>query len=311
MKTTYRLLALLLALEAGACAQGLTIGSGSTLSLGGATLSLPNNFTDSGTFVSGAGTVAFNGATGNQTISSVAVDSFQNLTVNKAAGNVVLNRDIAMKGNLTVTSGDIDMNSDTIRMGTSALLSETQGNTVKGVGRIAGTGTVAALTVINPFGLGATLFNASSLGSTIVSRGHVAQTINATSGILRYFDITPTTNTGLSATLVFHYDTSELNGVPPTMLCLFSSVDSGKNWTSRGGTVDTAARTVTLSGITSFSRWTLGNGGVTAVLAPPPASRRAEAAARHACRCRGSARVRTGAELSEPVPAHNRNTVYA
>jgi hypothetical protein len=270
MRTFYHAIALSAALAAGLSAQGLTVGSGTTFSLGGATLSLPNNFADSGRFVAGAGTVVFNGASGNQTISSVSVDTFQNLGVNKASGTVLLNRDIAVRGNLTVTSGDINLSGDTIHMGTAALLSETQGNTVKGVGRIAGAKTVGVPSAQNPFGLGATLTSSVDLGSTTVSRGHVAQTIGADSSILRYFDIQPAVNTGLSATLVFHYDTSELNGVPVTMLCLFSSADSGRSWTPRGGIVDTAARTVTLTGIAQMGRWTLANGGITAVLAPPP-----------------------------------------
>ncbi|MGA2507393.1 MAG: T9SS type A sorting domain-containing protein [Chitinispirillaceae bacterium] len=271
MKTRNRFLLLLMVFAAGLSAQGLTIGSGSVFSLGGATLSLPNNYTDSGAFVAGAGTVAFNGAAGNQTISSVAIDTFQNLTVNKAAGNVVLNKNIAMRGNLTVMVGHIDMNNDTIKMGTTALLSETPGNTVKGRGEITGPLTIGAPSALNPFGLGATLTSAVTLGPSVISRGHVMQTVGTDSSILRYFDITPTTNTGLSATLVFHYDTSELNGHAETGSCLYRSIDTGKTWTNMGGTIDSVAHTVTLSGISAFSRWTVVPGGIsTAVKGPKP-----------------------------------------
>jgi len=251
-------------------AQGLTIGSGSTFSLGGATLSLPNNYNDSGTFVSGTGTVVFYGATGNQTISSVSVDTFQNLTVNKAAGNVVLNKNIAMKGNLTVTLGDLDMNNDTIKMGTAALLSETAGNTVKGAGKILGPLTIGAPSALNPFGLGATLTSSVSLGASVIGRGHVTQHgIGADSSIWRLFDIYPSTNSGLNATLVFRYDASELNGMSETGLCLYRSTDTGVTWTKMNGTVDTAANTVTLNGIDGFSRWTLSSDFAVAVREPP------------------------------------------
>ena len=84
-----------------------------------------------------------------------------------------------------------------------------------------------------------------------------AQSINGTMGIERYFDITPDVNSGLNATMVFHYDESELNGLGENALTLYSSED-GINWVLRGGTVDALANTVTLSGIDSFSRWTLG-----------------------------------------------------
>ncbi len=36
---------------------------------------------------------------------------------------------------------------------------------------------------------------------------------------------------------------------------MFKSTNSGTNWTSQGGTVNTSANTITLSGIGSFSRW--------------------------------------------------------
>jgi hypothetical protein len=272
VKTIYRLFALSLALAAGAWAQGLTIGSGTTFSLGGATLSLPNNYSDSGTFVRGGGTMVFSGAAGNQTISSIAVDTLQNLTVNKAAGNVLLNKNIAMAGNMIVTLGALDMNGDTITMGTSALLSETPGNTVKGRGEITGALTIAAVTLVNPFGLGATIFSPAGMGPTVINRGHVTQAAGADSSILRYFDIVPAVNTGLGATLVFHYDKSELNSHLNSGLFLYRSTDTGKTWIKMGGALDTAAKTVTLSGITSFSRWTLATvppaPGATALVSP-------------------------------------------
>jgi hypothetical protein len=266
MKTTNRFLLLIVALAAGIMAQGLTIGTGSVLSLGDATLSLPDNYNDSGTFVPGTGTVVFNGSTGNQTISSVAIDTFQNLTVDKAAGNVVLNNHLAMKGNLTITVGDLDMNGDTIRMGPAAHLSETEGNTVKGRGEIKGSiRTIGAVTGFNPFGLGATLTAEVAMGNLSVNRGHVTQIAGNDSSILRYFDIYPAINTGLNATLVFHFDESELNNHIDSGICLYRSVDTGTTWIQMGGTVDTLANTVTLTGIDGFSRWTLVPVGTIAV----------------------------------------------
>jgi len=95
------------------------------------------------------------------------------------------------------------------------------------------------------------------LGSTIITRGHTAQTGNGNNGIERYFDITPTNNSGLNATLDFHYDDSELNGNTESELVQFRSTDTGTNWSLEGGTVNTTSNTVTLSGIDEFSRWTL------------------------------------------------------
>ena len=56
--------------------QGISIGSGTTFSLGSATFSLSGNWTNSGTFTPGLGTVIFNGATGDQTITNSSGETF-------------------------------------------------------------------------------------------------------------------------------------------------------------------------------------------------------------------------------------------
>jgi len=239
-------------------AQGLTIGSGTTFSLGSATFSLPGNWSNGGTFNANNGTVIFNGTT-TQTIANPSGETFGNLTVNKSAGDVQLANNITVNGNLTLTSGDLDVNGKTISLGSSALVSETAGNTVKGNGNISGTTALNAPSSVNPFGLGATITSAENLGSTTITRGSTAQMGNGNFGIKRYYDITPANDNALNATLVFHYDTSELNGLNESTLRIFRSTDGGTTWKDMGSTLNTTAKTVTLNGIDSFSRWTLGS----------------------------------------------------
>ena len=94
--------------------------------------------------------------------------------------------------------------------------------------------------------------------TTVVRTSGTALTAVATgnSSIKRYYDITPATNTGLDATLVFKYADVELNGQTPATMSLWKSTDGGATWRNQGGLVDAVQRTITKSAISSFSRWT-------------------------------------------------------
>jgi len=240
-------------------AQGITIKSGTTITGGSAAMTLPGNWSNSGTFTAGTSTVLFNGASGNQTITNSSGETFNNLTVNKAGGDVQLSNNITANGTLTLTSGDVDLNGNIITLGSSATLSETAGNTVKGTtGIITTTRLINAPSSNNIGGMGAELTSSADLGSTIITRGHTAQTGSGNTGITRYFDITPTNNSSLTASLVFRYDDSELNALTESELILFKSTDVGINWTQMGGTLNITSNTATLAGLDGFSRWTLG-----------------------------------------------------
>jgi hypothetical protein len=86
--------------------------------------------------------------------------------------------------------------------------------------------------------------------SGVVSQG------NGNQSIKRFYDIVSARNSGLDATLVFGYNNIELSGQNAAKLVLWKSVDGGLNWRPQGGIVDTSAKTLTKSGITSFGRWT-------------------------------------------------------
>jgi hypothetical protein len=111
-------------------------------------------------------------------------------------------------------------------------------------------------------GLGAELTTPVDLGEVTVTRGHVVQTAsNGNESIRRYYDISPSkNNSGLNADLTHTYVDAELNGLSESALELFKSPDGGSTWSEEGfDSRDATANTVTLSGIESFSRWTLGS----------------------------------------------------
>lgn len=83
-------------------------------------LTISGNWSDSGTFTPSTGTVTFDGASGNQTITKSGGEAFYNLVVNKSSGNLVLNNNVTLSGNsgdvLTLTSGNIDLNANTMTL---------------------------------------------------------------------------------------------------------------------------------------------------------------------------------------------------
>jgi hypothetical protein len=183
------------------------------------------------------------------------------LSVNRtSSGSVTLGTPLTISDTLAIASGDLNTGSNIITLGSSALLSEAAGNMV--TGNITTTRSVAK-SANNTFGGIGVEINAAGAapGSTSVTR--VTGTALSGSGnvsIKRYYDITPATNTGLNATLVFHYDdrTAELNSRTESKLLLFKSTNSGSTWTLGAGTVNATSNTITLNGISDFSRWTAG-----------------------------------------------------
>lgn len=244
-------------------AQGLSIGSGTVFSLGSSTLKLSGQWNNQGTFDAGSGTVIFDNESGSQIITSSAGETFNNVIVNKAAGDLQIMNDITLNGTLTLTSGDLDLNGHTLTLGASGLLSETEGNTVKGA-----TGTIVCTALLNnpssenPHGIGIEITSPADLGNTTIVRGHAAQTDGVNSGIQRYFDIIPSVNTSLNADIVFHYDPSELNEISENELTMFSSANSGSAWTALSGTANPSAHKYVLNGISSLNRLTLGSSSV-------------------------------------------------
>jgi hypothetical protein len=141
------------------------------------------------------------------------------------------------------------------------MLIETAGNTVIGLtGKIMTTRDLNSPAGVNVGGLGAMVTSSSNLGSTLVERYHSAGTGLGNEGIFRQYNIVPTNNSGLNATLRFYYDESELNSIPEVNLTMFKSPSGANNtWNGVGGTVNTTDNYVELSGIGDFSYWTLGD----------------------------------------------------
>lgn len=98
-------------------AGNLTITGGSFLSPGTYTVNLAGDFTVSGgTYNYATSTVNFNG-TGLQTVTGVPGGIFYNLTVNNSGAGIQLGSGITVRNALTMTQGNINLNSHTLQLG--------------------------------------------------------------------------------------------------------------------------------------------------------------------------------------------------
>ncbi len=170
---------------------------------------------------------------------------------------VTLGADVTVNGALTIDGSNLNSDIYAVTLDPAATLVEPNGFVVYGTAQ---TTHSLSQSVNDDFGGLGVEINASGAapGATHVERVVGSpQTIPGVWSGLRYFDITPATNAGLSATMVFHYNENELNGLDESSIALYSSDDGGSSWAPRGGTVDQGANTVTISGVDSFSRWTL------------------------------------------------------
>ncbi len=246
-------------------AQGITTSAGGYLVISGTAKLVLNNagFANNGTFTAGSGEVIFTGnsTTANSFISGTASTGFYNLTLDKSANGLQLNRNITVSNTLLFTSGDsLFLNTYSVDLGSTGSLSGETGSkriTGRTGGYIQSTQVLNAPSNSNPGNLGFRITSSASLGSTVIRRGHQQQ---AGASIYRYFDVIPTNNSGLSATVDFFYFDSELEGLPEPNMGLFYSANAGANWANLGENgIDQSSNFLTVTNIDILDRFTLAN----------------------------------------------------
>ena len=216
--------------------------------------------------ISGNGTFKFSGNSITN-ISGTNKPLFNNIELAKSGSSqLVLQRDIDAWGSILFTAGILHLNNHVLDLGKFGYLTnENEASHAIGPtgGYIQWSDILNAPSSVNPGNLGAIITSTNNLGNTTIRRGHVSQTNSAGGGssILRYFDIVPTNNTGLNATLQFNYLDAELNGLDENSLGLWKSSDL-THWSYIGfDSRNTASNFVSKTGIADFSRWTLSTPG--------------------------------------------------
>jgi len=247
-------------------------GTMSFASSGTPDLRIKGNFTSSGTFTCGTSAITLNG-TAAQAIAGVTYNSLTiNNTTSPATSAATLAANCVIGGTLTLTTGVLNTGAFTVDLGAGGSIAETAiapTSYVTGyVKSTRNTGSSSGTVTFGGLGLSMTETSKTNNSTVVIRRTGTASVGAGNNSILRYFDITPAVDASMNGTIVFSYTTAELNGQAEDSLKIYKSSNSGSTWSRQTSTINTAANTLTVSGITSFSRWTASN----KVSAPLPVS---------------------------------------
>lgn len=192
------------------------------------------------------GNLILNG--GTHTLVGNSPITAHNLKLDAATG-VTLARDLVVAGQLTFTTGRINLQAYHLDLGTSGMLvNETTTNRIY----TTGTGTVDYTLSAQPHltdalgNIGLRLAGDLPQG-TQLHRGHRVQAGAGNGSVARYFDVDMAAGDVIDA-LRFYYLDAELSGIVETDLSLYASYDGGTSWKKIGGTVNVAGNYIELSG---------------------------------------------------------------
>jgi len=222
-------------------------------------------FHNNGVFEPGTGTLVIAGtaATPTAAIGGTSSTAFNNLSIDKTSNGAVLTGNISINGNLRMQAGNLDLNLFNIDLGSGAgtIMNENNNARITGTGggNILKTASLHAPAAANPGNLGIAISSTADLGSTLIKRGYQQQTITGGGlSIYRYYDITPTNNALLNASLQMYYFDNELAGLNKSELNFYNSEDNGVTWTLTGkDNSDPINDWVLKNNIGQLSRWTL------------------------------------------------------
>ena len=222
------------------------------------------SWVNNGTFSGDSATVHFTG-TQEDSIDGSSTTTFWNLDVNKTSGgSVKMKNDIGVDSAIMMNGGLVNLNGNDMTLGTDngVIVNESNANRIVGPngGEIIKVMDLNTPSSANPGNMGLEISSASNLGSTTIKRGHIPQNIPGGMSINRYFDVTPTNNTGANATVRMSYFDGELNSLVESTLEAWN--DEGTNWINvYPDATDDVANYVETS-MDTLGRTTLGSGAL-------------------------------------------------
>ncbi|OAQ37958.1 hypothetical protein A5893_16440 [Pedobacter psychrophilus] len=213
------------------------------------------------TAISGDGKLILSGLSPDNTI--MTNGSIKNLSINKSGGvSVKLLSSVDLNGTIELVSGKLDLNGYNLDLGTNGqLLGETETSFITGSsGFIIRQATLNAPSSTNPGNLGLSITSSSNLGLTTIKRGNYSLSDGTNFTLKRFFDITPTNNSNINATVRFNYLDAEIGSLDENQLKLISSANGGITWNNINfQTLNTTNNYVEASGLSNLNLLSLAN----------------------------------------------------
>ncbi len=210
--------------------------------------------------IRGEGSIVLAGSS----LQNIPAISFDNLVVDNP-NNTKLTGSIKINNLLKMGQGLLDLRGFEILLSEKATLLETENDNISS--RVYGSsGVIRTERYLDKpegdiAGLGIEIFSKENLGLTIIERGHSPLNEGDESkSILRWFNIEPTNNQALNATIVFHYFISELNIYGENdNFSLFRRKHGDSEWVWIPSELDPINQILTANDVNEFSTWTAGS----------------------------------------------------
>lgn len=253
MKFKYLAFSVLCLGWAGAGAQVKVSGGAKLVIESGASVNLNNLSLDYGSAgVIGTGDLIFSGGADN---TLTGTGGLLRLTLLKTVGSrLSLASNQSITALLRTNSGLLDLNGYNLDLGsTGSLLNETSNGYVTGSsGYLIANANLNAPSAATPGNIGVALTSTANWGNTVVRRGNYALSDGTNQTIKRFFEIEPTNNSGLDATIRFYYLEGELNSIQENQLKFLYSEDNGTTWRSLASTVNVPQKYIEVSGLNAM-----------------------------------------------------------
>lgn len=201
------------------------------------------------------GNLIFSGSTDN---SIDGTSGISRLTLAKTAGKrLILDSKITLSSQLILNSGTLDLNGHDLDLGnTGNLVNESNISYVTGnSGFVIANANLNSPSAVKPGNMGISFTSIADWGNTVIRRGHLPLSDGNVQTVKRFFDVIPSNNNNLDATLRFDYLDNELNGIQEDQLKFLFSEDSGLTWRQLNSTANLTENYLEISNLNSMGRF--------------------------------------------------------